>query len=102
MYCVNCGREIDNNAVICVNCGTNVQRSAAPAPDTGGFGWGALGFFVPIVGLILYLVWRLEKPLTAKSAGVGALVGFGLGILFFIIYFMFMIFMFVNYRTVSY
>lgn len=44
--------------------------------DSGSFGWAVLGFFIPLVGLILYLVWKNEKPLSAKKAGVGALVGF--------------------------
>lgn len=46
------------------------QQSA----DTGSFGWAVLGFFFPLVGLILYLVWRTEKPVSAKQAGMGALV----------------------------
>lgn len=44
------------------------------AQDNGSFGWAVLGFFFPIVGLILYLVWRTEKPLSARRAGIGALV----------------------------
>ena len=41
--------------------------------DTGSFGWAVLGFFFPIVGLILFLVWKSEKPISAKQAGMGAL-----------------------------
>lgn len=52
-----------------------VPVQAAPNPqDTGSFGWAVLGFFVPLVGLILYLVWKNEKPLTARRAGQGALI----------------------------
>ena len=36
---------------------------------------GAVGFFIPIVGLILFLVWKNEMPVRAKSAGIGALIG---------------------------
>lgn len=43
--------------------------------DTGSIGWGVLGFFFPLVGFILWLVWKQERPLTAKKAGVGALIG---------------------------
>ena len=47
-----------------------------PAPDAGsGFGWGVLGFFVPVVGLILFLVWRGKRPKASRGAGVGALIG---------------------------
>lgn len=42
--------------------------------DNGFFGWAVLGFFIPIAGLILYLVWKTEKPLSARRAGIGALV----------------------------
>lgn len=42
--------------------------------DTGSFGWAVLGFFFPIVGLILFLVWKSEKPVSSKQAGMGALV----------------------------
>lgn len=38
-------------------------------------GWGILGFFIPIVGLILFLVWKKNKRESAKAAGVGALIG---------------------------
>lgn len=59
--------------------------------DTGSFGWAVLGFFVPIAGLILYLVWRNEKPLTAKKAGIGALVSVIVSLVFFVIEILFMV-----------
>lgn len=49
--------------------------------DKGGWLWGVLGFFIPLVGFILFLVWRNERPNTAKSCGIGALVGFILWII---------------------
>lgn len=38
-------------------------------------GWGVLGFFFPVVGLILYLVWYDNHRKRAKVAGKGALIG---------------------------
>lgn len=55
--------------------------------DNGGFLWGLLGCCIPIVGLILYLVWKDQKPKTAKAAGIGALVGVILVVAFYIIWF---------------
>lgn len=52
------------------------------AQDNGSFGWAVLGFFIPIAGLILYLVWRTEKPLSARRAGIGALVSVIVGAVF--------------------
>lgn len=53
--------------------------------DNGVFLWGLLGCCIPIAGLILFLVWKDNKPNTAKSAGIGALIGV---ILIFGIYFL--------------
>ena len=74
MYCKNCGKEIDDNAVVCPHCGVQQKRMASEVVVNGGFGWGLLGCGVPIVGLILFLVWKDSRPNTAKSAGIGALV----------------------------
>lgn len=71
MYCSNCGEKIDKNASICPHCGVAQKLVIS---DNGGFGWGLLGCCIPIVGLILFLVWKDQKPKTAKAAGIGALV----------------------------
>ena len=86
-YCRNCGSQIDDQVTTCPVCGA--AQSAAPTPpqpqqqqqqqapqvvDNGGFGWGLLGCCIPLVGLILFLVWKDQRPKTAKAAGIGALV----------------------------
>jgi hypothetical protein len=43
--------------------------------DAPSGGFAALCFFIPLVGLILYLVWKDEYPLKARSCGKGALIG---------------------------
>ena len=75
-YCRKCGAPIDDRAAVCPECGApqNSGQSAPPAVDNGGFLWGLLGCCIPIVGLVLFLVWKDTKPRTAKAAGVGALV----------------------------
>lgn len=78
-YCKNCGAQIDDKAVVCPSCGV------PQVTDNGGFGWGVLGCCVPIVGLILFLVWKDSKPKTAKAAGIGALVSVCLSILYYIL-----------------
>ena len=82
-YCKNCGAQIDQQTV-CPQCGT-VQNTTPAVVDNGGFWWGALGCCIPIVGLILFLVWKDTKPKTAKSAGTGALVSVGIGIVYYIV-----------------
>jgi len=33
-----------------------------------------IGFCVPVAGLVLFLVWKDERPVDAKYAGLGALI----------------------------
>lgn len=46
--------------------------------DSGGAGWGLLGFCIPLVGIVLYFVFRDEKPYTAKACLNGALISIAL------------------------
>lgn len=55
--------------------------------DNGGFLWGLLGCCIPLVGLILFLVWKDTKPKTAKAAGIGALVAVVVYVVFYILMF---------------
>ena len=72
-YCKNCGQMIDDKAVICPKCGVQ-QQTIVASDDTGSFGWGLLGFCLPVVGLILFLVWKDSRPKNSKIAGKGALI----------------------------
>lgn len=60
-------------------------RQTAP-DDAPSMGWGVLGFFIPIAGLVLYLVWRDQYPLRAKSCGKGALASVIVNVVFVILY----------------
>lgn len=77
-FCKYCGKEVEDDVVVCPYCGRNLQynEQVHNNNDTGSVGWALLGFFIPVVGLILYLVWKDEKPKNAKKAGIGALVSF--------------------------
>ena len=55
------------------------------AEDKGGFLWGLLGCCIPIVGLVLFLVWKDTKPKTAKAAGIGELISVILIVVWYIL-----------------
>ena len=78
MFCKKCGKEILDDAVICVHCGCSTQnkQTVVATEDAPSTGMAILGFFIPLVGLIIWLINKDSKPLMAKSAGKGALVGF--------------------------
>ena len=59
-------------------------QPAQQVNDSGSIGWGILGFIIPIVGLILFLVWRNTKPKCAKVAGIGALISVCINIVYMV------------------
>lgn len=78
MYCKNCGRSVDDTSSYCNNCGARIDNkpNADVSEDNSNLGFAILGFFIPIVGFILFLIYEEKKPKRAKSAGKGALIGF--------------------------
>ncbi len=90
-FCSNCGNEVAENAVVCLKCGCALQNktpaaSTASSDDAPNTGFAVLGFLIPIVGLVMYLICKDSYPLKARSAGKGALIGFVAGLVFWIIY----------------
>lgn len=91
MYCSRCGEYQNGNEAYCQNCGAQLSVGQGNTPDDRSSpGFAALGFFFPLVGLILFAVFDSKQPRRAKSAGKGALIGFivkaVLTILFTVIY----------------
>ena len=65
----------------------NVETASTELNKGSNIGWGVLGFFFPIVGLILFLVWKNNRKAASKASGIGALVGFILGLISTILFF---------------
>ena len=78
MYCKNCGRPVDDTSSYCNNCGARIDNkpNADASEDNSNLGFAIFGFFIPIVGLIIFLIYEGKKPKRAKSAVKGALIGF--------------------------
>lgn len=103
MKCKYCGHELQDGSTFCTNCGRSLNAAKPPARPIGGggpekrvivlpkddpsFGFGLLSFLFPIVGLVLYLVWRDVLPRRAHSCGFGALVSVCVSIVLNIILF---------------
>lgn len=109
-YCNQCGAPLIDGAAFCGRCGTPIsgrpggaaqngyaqqpynpsQYNGAPGSygqnpygeqDQPSVGFNILAFFIPIVGLILYLVWKDQYPRKAKSVGQWALISFIIGMI---------------------
>ena len=92
-YCSHCGKEILDEAIVCPHCGCSVKESAI-VDNTPSVGLNVLSFFIPLVGLILFLAYIDKMPVKAKAIGKFALIGFVIGIVISII--AFVIFGFIN------
>lgn len=85
-FCGECGSAIKNGK--CPKCDAKeekkttkkVVKEEVKEEDNGSIGWGVLGFFFPLVGLILFLIWMNNKKKSSKAAGIGALIGFVVGL----------------------
>ena len=91
MYCAYCGKELKDSVNFCSYCGKEIKESSVKK-EKASIGWGILGFFFPLVGLILFLVWLKDRPLASKYAGIGALIKFLLYIYLTVILIIFVIF----------
>lgn len=93
MYCPKCGTKCAKSAGFCAECGASLNEEVvttnnAPVQSSGSsFGWGVLGFFFPIVGLILFIVWNNDRKKDAKAAGIGAIIGTVMIILLYVLIF---------------
>jgi len=85
-YCQQCGLETKKGQKICVNCGfelilalenapNNVKSKSASQDDDSDILLAILSAFIPIVGLILYIVFKDDKPHKANTIGKGAIIG---------------------------
>jgi hypothetical protein len=92
---------VQDNVSFCPNCGSNnfmydnqqytnynqpqyqnYPYNQMPKSNVGEpIIWGIVGFFVPLAGLVLFLVWKNTNPEQAKASGIGALISVALSIL---------------------
>lgn len=82
MQCPQCRYEMSETDTQCPRCQGQGLPAQAPPPgvaadDASSTGRAVLGFFLPLVGGVLYLADRNTRPKRARSAGVGALIGCG-------------------------
>ena len=68
MFCKNCGSQIDDKAVVCPKCGVATGKTSAASDDAPSGGFAVLCFLFPLLGLILYLVWKADYPQKAHSS----------------------------------
>ncbi len=77
VYCSTCGNPCHPNAVVCIKCGSPINKPRTYKVETDeiipALAW--LSFFLPIVGLVLYIMKVQSAPNSAKEYGKMALIG---------------------------
>ena len=105
MFCRECGKMIQEGAKFCTGCGAKVvpinniskiennnvennekievndnnvikETVSEKIEDKNSIGMNILAFFIPVVGLILFLCWRERFPKKSKNIGICALIGY--------------------------
>lgn len=88
MFCPHCGEQISAQAEICPKCGVRISNGkvANLGEDKPNIAVNILSFCCfPLLGIILFFVWKDSKPVSAKSALIWSLISIGLYILLGII-----------------
>lgn len=84
MYCQNCGKEINDDAVVCVHCGCLVNQGQSlhklEKQDKANIGLGIVSFLFPIFGWIYGGIRYSEHPNSSKTYITCGIVGFVLGV----------------------
>lgn len=105
MFCKFCGNSIEDNLEKCPICGSNLgsnnqagnaenqnpnlnqtininQQTNAYVPDDSNAPlYGILGFFIPLAGIILGILWHRDRPKRSRAA----IIGFGVSFSFQIV-----------------
>lgn len=63
----NCGNQVANDAVDDAQTDQKKESYAGEA---------AISFFIPIIGLIFYMIWKKTEPERASVCGLWAVIGF--------------------------
>ena len=69
-HCPNCRNLLHDHATYCPKCHMTFHKTSVN--DDISFGLAILGFLVPLLGILLYLVWQDKYPKRAKSCAIGA------------------------------
>ena len=76
-YCDKCGCKLPDNSNFCPNCGKNFNYyGAEETSDSTVIICAIVGLLFPLVGAILYYVFKNSKPRAAKIANCCSWIGF--------------------------
>lgn len=92
MYCRHCGQEISENSVICPICHYHLSNDRSETSSVESVMICLFSFFIPLVGFVLWAIFKDEDSSKAKKALISSIIGVVLGLFLVILVFIFVIF----------
>lgn len=82
VICSECGSACSPEAVKCKKCGAplTITKKNTHIDDYPLLILNVLSFLIPLLGLVLFLVYKSERPRSAAEYGTSAISGFFFGI----------------------
>lgn len=92
-YCRNCGKEIDQNYNNCPNCGLklHLKNNDHSNDSVENFFIYLVSFFIPFVGIIIWMASKEETPTRARTALILSFISTGIVFFFFVVFILLMI-----------
>jgi uncharacterized membrane protein YvbJ len=88
-YCTKCGKELMDEAVVCPQCGCATEawnvKKAKEQDDEINVGLCVLSAFLPLFGIIYWIVKNQETPRRARACGITAIASIAVSIVLNII-----------------
>lgn len=88
-FCTNCGKEINEGADFCLNCGVAIKKNVEIKKENSSLSkviCAIVSILNPLVGAILYYVFKKSNPELAKISNTCSLISFTLFVVFYTIY----------------
>ncbi|MGE4271675.1 MAG: zinc ribbon domain-containing protein [Desulfitobacterium sp.] len=84
-HCQACGATTKSEQEFCKECGVRLIKHGPTVKDDTPKVAKAFSFCMPIVGIILFFVWRTKKPESAKSVCNWTILGVAGGMVLYTI-----------------
>ncbi len=84
MYCKKCGAKLNEDNAFCPQCGNKLINNTDET-DITNIICAVIGLIIPIVGAVLYYVFKKTNPKAAKTANVCSWIGFLVQIILLIV-----------------
>ena len=86
MYCSACKKYVPDGSQECPYCKSKRFTPYAPyqqnkSNDESSAGFAILSFLIPIIGIVLYFVWKNDYPKKASSCIKGAVISIVLSVI---------------------